>query len=114
MLFPVIKYFPHIVGSQTGRITITMPVVFELFSIEAVETAKVCPYPENILMVDAHAFNYVIAQAVFIVWIVQVLFKCIFLPVKKNQSAAIGANPEITGFIFNKPVDIVVWKAHYI
>jgi hypothetical protein len=91
-----------------------MPVVFELFSIEAVETAKVCPYPENILMVDTHAYNYVIAQAVFIVWIVQVLFKCILLPVKKNQSAAIGPNPEITGFIFNKPVDIVVWKALYI
>ena len=91
-----------------------MPVVPELFSIEAVETAKVCPYPENVLMVDTQAYNYVIAQAVFIVWIVQVLFKCVLLPVKKNQSAAIGPNPEITGFIFNKPVYIVIRKTRCI
>ena len=62
-------------------------------------------------MIDTQAYNYVIAQAVFIVGIVQVLFKCILFPVKINQSPAIGANPDITGFIFNKPVDIIVWKA---
>ena len=91
-----------------------MPVVCEFLSVEAVEAAKVCSYPENILMIDTQAYNYIIAQAVFVVWIVQVLFKCILLPVKKNQSPAIGPNPEITGFIFNKPVYIVVWKTLYI
>ena len=70
-----------------------MPVVCKLLSIKAVEAAEVCSNPENILMIYPQAYNYIIAKAVFIVWIVQELFERILLPVEKNQSSTIGANP---------------------
>ena len=73
-----------------------MPVVCESLSIKAVETTKICTYPKNSLMIYTQTYDYIIAEAIFIVWIMQILFECIVLPVKKNQSSSICTDPDVT------------------
>ena len=75
---------------------IIMPVVCKFISIETIKAAKVSSYPKYVFMINQQTYNYVTAQAVFIVGIVQVLFERIVFPVKINQSSTIGSNPDIT------------------
>src|SRR5688572_22821025 len=110
-MLPVFKNLPHIIIPQAGRIIIVVPVVRKLLSIEAVQASKVGPYPQNSLMVDTEAYNYVVAQAVFVAGLMKILSESVAFPVKIDQSSPIGPNPDIAPFVFHKAVYIVVLQA---
>src|SRR5690349_11575879 len=62
-------------------------------------------------MIQPQADDHIAANAVLIVRIVQVSLKTVVLPVEIDQPATIGADPDVTGFVFNKAVHVVERKA---
>ena len=81
------------------------------FSVKTTHAAKVRSDPEFIFMINAKAYNNIIADGIFSIGIVQVLFKMISSPVETDQPSSIGTDPDITLGILGEWSDIIIGQA---
>src|SRR5579862_617435 len=96
----------HPIFRNTARDGIVMLIMPESFTVKTIQPTKIGPQPQVLSMINMHTHNYIIREAVRIIDIMQVLFEASCLPIKIDQSATIGTDPDIAIPVFDKVVDV--------
>src|SRR5690606_11787544 len=98
---------PNAVVGNCFRIRGAVHVTCKALAIESIKTSMVGPYPKDAFPVQMQTDDDITAQAIGVIRVMPVLFEAIILPIEINQSATIGADPDIAVRGFCKTVNII-------
>src|SRR2546430_643728 len=91
---------------DTSRPGIVVFIMCKCFAVKTIQTAKISTDPQSLGMVNKQAYHDIIAQAVYLISIVKIIFKYSFFSVKINEAAAVRPNPDVSGLVLGETINI--------
>jgi len=99
------------ISGETAGLPVVMAIVHEFSSVIAIEAAEIGSDPQPVVFIKQETDDGVVGQAIGIGRVMHILAETVVFAVKKDQSASVGANPDVTGGIFDEFVHVIEAEA---